>query len=691
MIKFKIKYFILIIIFVLLLIGCGERNDKTLSDFISSFTIEENISDDIELSDSYTFNNKTITAVWSSDNEDALTSDGKVILSEDEAYVTLTGTFKYNDIEITKSFDIVVEGVEISKLISKAFSSVSLPDEANDDIELPNKVTYGSYRFSTSWVSSKPNIISNSGVFNYPDEDTAVTLTCNVSRSTNTYSKSFTVTAKKLDKAKYLNALNNLNIPSMVETNLHISSSITIDNKDYDIIWSSNNEEVLTTSGRISYVNSNTIVLLSATINVKNVAVTKVFEVTVIPNEAINHINQCIDEIVIPNIISNDIYLLKSLHNVKLEWTSSDPTVLNNDGTINKENKAYKQVTLSLKLTSGEHEATAEFITYVAYEPHMFIDRTFTGTKESTKISNGKLVLADGALKGTYTTDEISVNNFFECVGSYSAISSKTETCELKVRLKVNNKWSKYFTYGEFGFGLQNACYGQNDTYVTMSEDEIKTTSSYQATAFQLQIVLKRSKVSETGPIVSLIALTIFYNVEDFTVDITNIRKEVKYDVPELYQHIVPNIGGIICSVTSSTMLVMHKGYSFDFTTQYPHQYMAPLLKDYGNNVYGNWSYNCIGIGSLGFNSYVKKFQSYEEIMYHLNYVGPISASIRGTFKTDAKTYTTGGHLIVLTGYKIEGSKIYFYVNDPNIYGVSTRTTLENLKAVNRMVSYIVE
>ena len=58
---------------------------------------------------------------------------------------------------------------------------------------------------------------------------------------------------------------------------------------------------------------------------------------------------------------------------------------------------------------------------------------------------------------------------------------------------------------------------------------------------------------------------------------------------------------------------------------------------------------------------------------------------------TDAKTYTTGGHLIDVTGYKIDGDKIYIYINDPNINVVATRCTLQNFLNVYRNVSYIIE
>ena len=260
----------------------------------------------------------------------------------------------------------------------------------------------------------------------------------------------------------------------------------------------------------------------------------------------------------------------------------------------------------------------------------------------------------------------------------------------LKVRIRIGGKWTKYFTYGKFGKGLKNGYDNQTDTNAKMVEDEIKTTSG-NADAFQLQLLINRSSATEKGPVVTLLALAINYVNNPFTVDISGIPNEVKHDVPKLYQHDVPSIGGSICSITSSTMLMMYRGYDFTGLADYPHQYMAGILKDYGHNIFGNWSYNAIGMGSFGATSYVKRFYSYQEILFHLYYVGPVSASIKGTMITDAKTYTTGGHLIVVTGYKIEGSKIYIYVNDPNIACVSTRCTLENFLNVNRMVSYIVE
>ena len=674
------------------MIGCEEENPVDyFKEFVLAFNLPSKTTENLDLKDTYEYKGLTIHANWNSDDINTIANDGTVVLSEDDSYVTINVTFSCGSDQINSSFDIIVEGVDIETIINKAFDTIEIPQETSNDIELPDKIYYGSYRFTCIWSSSNTSIISDSGDFYYPDNDTIIQMTCKINRNTKSYTNNFSVLAKAIDENKYTTELSKLSIPTETDTNLSLAKSITIDNKEYSVTWSTSDELTISKEGRISYVSENTTTTLTASIIIKNKTIKYDFDVVVIPNNEILYINQCIDEIVIPKIISNDIILPSSLHNVSLKWKSSDANVIDNSGKINKSNTSYKAVTLQLTLEAGGHKSTTEYNTQVAYEPHMFLDKTFDGTKNNVKVVNGKLVLEDGSLSGTYTTNIIETNDFNECVGSYSAISSKTETCELKVRMRINNKWSKYFSYGEFGLGLQNKCpTGQTDSNSKMSEDEIKVTSG-SANAFQLQIIMKRKSKNEDGPIVSLIALTIFFLHDDFNVDISNIRQEVKYDVPKLYQHDVPSIGGIICSVTSSTMLLMYNGYSFDFTSQMPHQYMAPLLKDYGNNVYGNWSYNCIGMGALGFNSYVKRFTSYDEILFHLNYVGPISASIKGTFVNDVRTYTTGGHLIDVIGYKIDGNKIYFYINDPNVAGVYTRTTLENLKAVNRMVSYIVE
>ena len=109
------------------------------------------------------------------------------------------------------------------------------------------------------------------------------------------------------------------------------------------------------------------------------------------------------------------------------------------------------------------------------------------------------------------------------------------------------------------------------------------------------------------------------------------------------------------------------------------------------HNIYGNWVYNTIGMSSFGETAYVKRFYSANEMIQCLATIGPIAASIKGTTITNKKTYTTAGHLLVVTGYKIEDNQTTIYINDPNVPGVEVTMTLANFLAVYRMVSYVIE
>ena len=62
-----------------------------------------------------------------------------------------------------------------------------------------------------------------------------------------------------------------------------------------------------------------------------------------------------------------------------------------------------------------------------------------------------------------------------------------------------------------------------------------------------------------------------------------------------------------------------------------------------------------------------------------------------GCFPQGAYPYTTAGHLLVVTGYKIEDNQTTIYINDPNVPGVEVTMTLANFLAVYRMVSYVIE
>jgi arabinan endo-1,5-alpha-L-arabinosidase len=72
-----------------------------------------------------------------------------------------------------------------------------------DNIALPTK---GSYGTTISWVSSSPEIISETGVVNRLNEDTVVVLTATISKGTQLLTKTFELTVK--GKGLYVNKIN---------------------------------------------------------------------------------------------------------------------------------------------------------------------------------------------------------------------------------------------------------------------------------------------------------------------------------------------------------------------------------------------------------------------------------------------------------------------------------------------------
>ena len=139
-----------------------------------------------------------------------------------------------------------------------------------------------------------------------------------------------------------------------------------------------------------------------------------------------------------------------------------------------------------------------------------------------------------------------------------------------------------------------------------------------------------------------------------------------KYDVPKLNQNMVPVIGNQMCSATTTAMLLKYKGMDFsENDSEFEHRYVASLVADRGHNqpTYGNWVYNTVVMGGFGFNGYTYRVNNFEELKYLLDNVGPVGASIRG----ETGIYHTGGHLLVVIGYKVKDGKAYVLCNDPNV------------------------
>ena len=682
--------FALLIIIILLLASCKkEENVDVLKEFTDSITFSDTLDGDLALDKDIDYKGHVIKATWESSDQNILTNDGKYYYTLSDELVSLNATFTYEDNTTYKTFEFM-SYANVDKAFMQAYQSLELPDVIDKDLKLPQSIRIGKSTYRISYESEDENIISNEGIINIAKDDKSTVLKVTLTNSKSSKTFSHNITVLKIDTEKLKKELEKLwRLEFITPTKLDFKKELDYNNKKIRLYWSSDNKKLIDDSGEVSFCDDETI---TTTITVStDYGVSYSFPVNLAPISNKYSLELALEDIKLPSIVTSDIKLDTAYsYGTKATWKSSNENILSNDGKIGNVN-TFNEISLNLTLSKGDQTMEKEYKINVCKEEHFYQDRTFADEKVNVEIKKGKLVLKDDVKEGYYLSKEVTTKQFKTIVGSYAALSSPTSTCELELRVKVGDNWSKFFSYGAFGLGKKNYCMAQSDTYVKMVEDEIILKDNYKGAGFQFKLTLRRESLNEEGPVVSLIAIAPELIDYSFDVDISTLPKVVKYDVPKLYQHSVPTIGGIICSATSSTMLLKFKGHDFSDKANYEHEYIAEMVLDSGNDIYGNWVYNTIAMSAFGEIAYVKRFYSINEMYYYLAKVGPMAASIRGNTITNIKTYNTAGHLFVVTGYKIDDSGTTIYINDPNVMGVAVEMTLENFLKVYRMVSYIVE
>ncbi len=575
--------------------------------------------------------------------------------------------------------------------LKEFIDTIPMATSVTDDLTLPEVYELNGEEVLAIWTSSHDDILSSAGVVNQDIEDTDVTLNLMLTTATETEEKDFQILVPGYGLDAFLtDALNTLVISEATKTNIYLPSTLNYLGRTLELSWNTTNSAVLSTTGRVATQENNVTVTLTVLTTYQEMEKSRAFEVIVLGLTPEEKIDLVFEEAAPQPFISSDI-TLPTVFDFSLTgvWTSSHPNVLSSDGIISPTLSGQYTVTLTLTLSSNDWRT---YDVTVSKFNHMIIDRTFPGSKTDLEIHEGALVLAGDALTGEYNTGILNTLSFSSAVASWAAISSTSATVEVQIQVLVGSTWSRYFSYGIWGKGLQNKSYDASDAVASLNDDEIIVSASEKATAIRMKATLRRSAITDDSPRLRLLACTI--NVPGYTypVDISSLPQQVDYDVPKLYQHAVPTIGGIICSATSSTMLLKYKGHDFTSIDTLEHRYIAGIVREYNSGIYGNWVYNTVGISSFGEISYVKRMYSYQELLHHLATVGPIAASVKGTMIGElVKTWTTSGHLIVIRGYRWEGTQLYILANDPNLSSVYEEYKVENFMNVWRNIAYIIE
>lgn len=305
------------------------------------------------------------------------------------------------------------------------------------------------------------------------------------------------------------------------------------------------------------------------------------------------------------------------------------------------------------------------------------------------------ILLNDNAKEGFIESKKITTESFDKLVCSWAAITSKVQTVEVMIKVRVDNNWSKYLSYGIWGLGRENYYYNDEDDDVEIYVDEVLIKNKKRADGIQYKVILRKD--DEKSPILRNVCVMMNTIDKVYEGTCSDLPYIVEYAVPRLNQNIVPIIGNEMCSATTTAMLLKFYGFDFkEYDKEFEHRYVASLVADPGHNspTFGNWAFNTAVMASFGLKSYVAAMASWEELKHHLAKVGPVGASIKG----DTGLYKTGGHLLVVIGYKEVDGKTYVICNDPNINSrfkeglfVRYEYPLETFMNFWRKVAYIVQ
>ena len=501
-------------------------------------------------------------------------------------------------------------------------------------------------------------------------------------------------------------AIETIIVPTELTTNYEYIKVFEYQGETINASWESDKTTSLSNFGIVKQGYYDEEVNLTAIFTYKEETFTKKYKLVVpgIPVEV--RFEKSLKEIEIPKEVSGNIELLTSFYDeeMKATWSSSHPAIISNAGVYSspKENTI---VTLTVKLEVGGNSMEHSYEVKTMADPntvdvnhHLILDEAKDYNKnflDNCHLENGVIVLNEGAVEGKYLSNIFKTAEFSSVVASWGAITSKEATAEVEVRVRVNGKWSMFFSYGAWGLGLENKpmATNTNDGMVKISTDEIIVMSGKTAEAIQYRVTLRRNEAMVETPKLSFVAIAIEYKNYEYKINTSVLPDRVDREVPKLNQNVVPVIGNSICSPTSSTMLLKYKGHDFSKYDEYENRYIANLSRDYGNEIFGNWVYCTVIITSFGEKAYVMRMYSLDELKEHLANIGPVALSVKGkmnAYNTD-NSYNTGGHLLVCQGYYEKDGQTIFICNDPNVKEVYVEYSEETISRVWRMVAYVIE
>lgn len=303
------------------------------------------------------------------------------------------------------------------------------------------------------------------------------------------------------------------------------------------------------------------------------------------------------------------------------------------------------------------------------------------------KLNDLGIVLDDKDNLVRYESNEIPISEFSELVLSWNVKNLNDSQLVFFISVGNENGFSKFHAMGSFKEDQNRSISAEADEYASVNIDTL-INKEEKNNLFKLRVNITPN--SNENLILENITVTTKPLNNNLVYDESLLINHL-IDVDPLQQLSIPNIGNLICSPTSVTMVLNYYGYNFK------QEEMAQKVYDYGRRIYGNWTFNASYAGSLeSIYSRVEFIDDFNKVVNYIKNDVPVIFSITTTSLNDLEGSIMAfpaGHLIVLIGFEQIDGVWYGIFNDPAEYEdnkVMRKYKMEQVLNVWKQYTYII-
>lgn len=265
--------------------------------------------------------------------------------------------------------------------------------------------------------------------------------------------------------------------------------------------------------------------------------------------------------------------------------------------------------------------------------------------------------LSQNCDEGYLVTPVIETDEFTEITPSWNSRTNRESSVELLMRLKIEENWTQYISYGVWSTDGNNIGIkeDQSSELVRVTTDRIFVNNGMSADSVQIKVIFRGKE-----PKLRLIAFSTNAGVEE----------KIEDDYIKIIEN-VPMISQLasghkdchsICSPTSLTMVLKYHGKPVGLND------VTRGTFNTGSELYGDWPQNVAYAGEQGMRAFTEKCISINTVKNLIARNIPVVASVVSKDRNEldgAISAFPHGHLMVVIGFKIIDGIEYIAVNDP--------------------------